>query len=296
MKINNTIGIAVLLIITSSCFRLDSFLFNPSTEIEAYLFDDYTGETEIILTDRYQVETKDIYLFSIPSENGNLIWGTYVGDTSTIAEDTVIVYCHGRANHMDFYWPRVKLLSHIKAPQHYGVLTFDYQGYGLSEGSPTEEALYADTRAMLQWLYDRGGATDRVVMYGFSMGTAPASKVMLDDFPSEDGWLVLEAPFASADVFVQDATLLSTPGSFVVDLTIDVAEHVTGLPQPFMWLHGYDDDYIPLEGHGDLVYEQSISTYKHAALVKGAGHSDVPQVMQYEVYLYLLQQFLEGQL
>lgn len=296
MQIKTKAGLLVLAVIVSGCFRLDSFLFNPSTDIEAYLFDDYEGETEIVLSDRYRVESEDIHLFSIPSDNGNLIWGTYVGDTSTIDQDTVIVYCHGRANHMDFYWPRVKLLSHIKAPQQYGVLTFDYQGYGRSEGTASEEALYADTRAMLQWLFAQGGSTDRVVMYGFSLGTAPATKVMLENFPADDGWLVLEAPFASADVFVQDATLLSTPGSFVVDLSIDVAEHVAQLTQPLMWLHGFDDAYIPLEGHGDLVFAQSASTYKHAALVKGAGHSDVPQVMQYEVYLYLLEQFLEGQL
>lgn len=285
----------LLPLLLAGCFRLDGFLFNPSTDIEGYQFDDFTGAVEIEVGERYRVETEDIHLFQTPSGNGNNLWATYVGDTSTIPEDTIIIYCHGNAGHMDFYWPRVKLLSHILAPQHYGVLTFDYQGYGLSEGEPSEENLYADLRAMLEWLYDRGATPDRVVLYGFSLGSAPASKVLLD-FPEEEGWLILEAPFASADVFVQDATLLSTPGSFVVDLEINVAEHVSSLQQPYLWLHGYDDDYIPLEGHGDLVFEQSASTYKHAALVRGADHSNVPQVMQYEVYLYLIEQFLRGQL
>ncbi len=281
--------------VLAGCFRLDGFLFNPSTDIEGYQFDDFTGEVEIVVGERYRVETEDIYLFQTPSQNGNNIWGTYVGDTSTIGEDTIIIYCHGNAGHMDYYWPRVKLLSHIRAPQHYGVLTFDYQGYGLSEGEPSEDNLYADLRTMLQWLQDRGATKDQVVLYGFSLGSAPASKVLLD-FAPDDGWLILEAPFASADVFVQDATLLSTPAPFVVDLEIDVAEHVSKLQQPYLWLHGYDDDYIPLEGHGDLIFEQSASTYKHAALVRGANHSNVPQVMQYEVYLYLIEQFLRGQL
>lgn len=287
-------GVAILIAL-SGCFRLDGFLFNPSTDIEAYLFDDFSGETEIVVGEEYRVESADIHLFSLASENGNTIWGTYVGDTTTIASDTVIVYCHGNAGHMDFYWPRVKLLSHVKAPQHYGILTFDYQGYGLSEGTPSEEALYADTRTMLDWLYNRGGSPDRVVLYGFSMGTAPASKTLLS-FPEGTGWLILEAPFASADVFVQQATLLATPGSFVVDLTIDVAEHVAQLEQPFLWFHGYDDDYIPLEGHGDLVFASSSSSYKKAVLVEGAGHGDLPAVLQYEPYLELMQQFLIGQL
>lgn len=277
------------------CLQLDGFLFNPDTSITAYQLDDFEGETEIAVGDDYRIETENIHQFSVLSSNGHRIYGVYIGDTQQIATDTVFLYCHGNAGHIDFYWPRAKLLSHVGGQHRYGVLLFDYQGYGLSEGEPSEEALYADTRAMLQWLRDRGATYTRIAMYGFSMGSAPATKV-LRDFPGDEGFLLLEAPFAAADVFVQDATLLSTPGAFLTTLTIDVAEHVAVLGQPFLWMHGLADDYIPVDSHGELVFEQSASAYKRAVLVKKAKHGDLPKVMQYPNYINTIAKFLQGKL
>lgn len=77
---------------------------------------------------------------------------------------------------MDFYWSRVQLLANTGGKNHYGVLMVDYRGYGLSEGKPTEEGLYADVDARLQWLKTSWLSNERLVMYGFSLGSAPATK------------------------------------------------------------------------------------------------------------------------
>ena len=47
-----------------------------------------------------------------------------------------------------FYWQRAKLLAHTcQEKNKYGVLMIDYRGYGLSEGKPTEDGMYADVDA-----------------------------------------------------------------------------------------------------------------------------------------------------
>ena len=48
---------------------------------------------------------------------------------------------------MDSYWQRTKLLANVGGTNNYGVMTFDYQGYGLSSGTPSEAGMYDDADA-----------------------------------------------------------------------------------------------------------------------------------------------------
>lgn len=47
-----------------------------------------------------------------------------------------------------------------------GVLLLAYRGYAGSDGSPSEEGLYLDARAALDWLSAHGVANERTVLYG----------------------------------------------------------------------------------------------------------------------------------
>ena len=72
---------------------------------------------------------------------------------------------------MDYYWQRAKLLANCGNA--FGVLMFDYRGYGLSEGSPTEEGLYEDVRAAYKWLIDQNVSAENIIAYGFSLAQLP---------------------------------------------------------------------------------------------------------------------------
>ena len=69
------------------------------------------------------------------------IHAVYLGNIADIATDTIILYCHGNRDHLDFYWPRIKLLANVGGKNRYGVLAMDYRGFGLSEGPATEEGM-----------------------------------------------------------------------------------------------------------------------------------------------------------
>ena len=271
----------ILSMLLFSCMRLDDNLYNPNTKIESYELDNYTGEQDFILDNSYDIPAGLIHQFTLFSQtpqesSATAIRAIYIGDKAKIGTDTVIMYCHGNKWHMDFYWQRAKLLAHVAGKNKYGVLMIDYRGYGLSEGKPSEEGLYADVGAALQWLKSNGLSNNRLVIYGFSMGTAPACELTAKPRSLAPGKLILEAPFASAEVMVRDASGLNMPGSFFTNLKIDNANEIKTVQQPFCWLHGSSDNFLSSKTHGEAVYKNYNGSYKEAHKIDGAGHSDVP--------------------
>lgn len=297
MKSRYFVLLVFLSLFFTACFRLDSFLYEPEA-VDAYLLDQYTGPQEMKDELAFiRVPDSLIYQFSIPSANGNQIYGIYIGNRDEMNQDTVILYCHGNSRNNENYWPRSKLLWYAmqKHGIHGGVLLFDYQGFGASEGEAHEESLYEDTYAMYQWLLDGGADPGKMIIYGYSLGSAPATRLCYehkDGFDMEVAKLILESPFASAEVFVQDATLLAIPGSFMVNLQINNAEEIKEVTQPFLWIHGIDDHYIPMKTHGQVVYDNYQGDKKESLLVPGARHSDVPAVYGIEKYADFIAEFI----
>ena len=177
----NLVYTSVLLIL-SSCLRLDSNLYNNDNTISEYQLDDYEGRYEFDLDESYKIEDSLIHIFTLNSQSEDEdspteIYAIYVGEIDKIKSDTVIMYFHGTADHMDFYWNRQKLLAHLGGKHNYGVLMIDYRGYGLSDGTPTEEGMYADGKAALDWLKSNELTSERLIIYGFSLGTAAATEL-----------------------------------------------------------------------------------------------------------------------
>jgi pimeloyl-ACP methyl ester carboxylesterase len=276
----------------ASCLDLDPLLFNPNTDITEYKLDDFTGEQEIKV-DAYQVADSLTTIFTLEvGENKEKIYAVYIGNIDSIQTDTVFLYLHGNAGHIDYYWPRAKLLANVHGQNNHGVLIIDYRGYGLSEGTPSEENLYEDSRAAVSWLVDKGLTSERFLMYGFSLGSAPALELTANGAAILPNKLLLESPFASAEVMVQDGSGLALPGSFFTNLKIDNAEEIKKINQPLYWVHGIDDDFLALETHGEVVYGNYKSRAKVAYRIPGANHSDVPKVMGYEAYIKSIEDFI----
>jgi len=280
-----------------ACLRLDSQFFNVQ-ELTTYELDNYTGERELPeLPDAYDVDAENVHLFSLKSDdNGDVqtVYAIYLGDTTRIATDTVIVYCHGNKHHMDFYWNRAKLMAHVGGVHRYGVLMMDYRGYGMSTGTTTESGLTTDVNTCMQWLKDHGLTGDRTVLYGYSLGSAPATTLAADPQALRASKLILEAPFASAEVMVQDAALAALPASYFTDIRVDNAEKIQYVDQPFCWIHGINDDFLKIDTHGEVVYNHYQGTYSEAHRIPEAVHNNVPAVMGYEEYVRVVGEFVRG--
>jgi hypothetical protein len=277
-------------LILSACLKLDSNLYNVSDKITEYKLDGYDGEQDFILGKDYEIPAALINLFTLHSKTEDesaekTIHAIYIGNIARIATDTVILYCHGNKWHMDFYWQRAKLLAHVNGKNRYGVLMFDYRGYGLSEGEPTENGMYADTRACISWLKSHGLKDERLIIYGFSMGSAPACELSAHPGDLKPDKIILEAPFASSDVMVADASQLNMPAAYFTELKIDNAEEIKNVAQPFLWLHGTNDNFLNYKTHGEVVFGNHGGTFRESALVEGADHGEVPEKMGFENYL-----------
>ena len=260
MKSKVLITLITILFISMGCRkRLDSFLFNNDNSISEYKLDNFGGELSLDLPNEYYIPESEIhqFTFSIEDEGEMLnISAIFVGDINAISTDTVILYCHGNKDHMDHYWPRQKLLSYVGNQGRFGVLMFDYPGFGLSEGEPTEDNMYAATDGALNWLKEKGLENDRLIVYGYSLGSAATCKSAGDkSFALQPNKIVLEAPFASSAVMVQDASLINMPSSYMVDIKIDNAEQIKQCNVPLYWMHGIDDDFLSFTSHGQLVYK-----------------------------------------
>lgn len=289
--------ITALLSLSLACRkRLDGFLFNPS-QIESYQLDAYQGELTLDLNGQYNVPDSMIHQlqWDVELEEGNSkMSAIYVGDINSIATDTVILYCHGNKDHMDFYWPRQKLYANTGGLGRYGVLMFDYPSFGLSEGKASEANMYRTTSRAIQWLKDQGLQNERFVIFGFSLGSAAACEVAAhpSEYALAPSKLILEAPFASAEVMIQDAALLSMPGSFLVDLKIDNATEIKKINIPLLWIHGEDDSFLTVKSHGQPVYDNKTNGYKEAYLVPGGEHETTPFVAGYQNYIDKLAAFM----
>lgn len=299
--------------VITSCARLDANLFNPS-KLESYALDDYQGEVDFVLAESYQIDSTMIHRISgeiSSTADGETVdvQALFVGEPDRIGDEdyTIILYCHGNRDHMDFYWQRTKLLANVGSKNYYGILTLDYRGYGATAGIPSEAGLYADTAAAIEWLenkaQDNGNTmkSDNFIAYGFSMGTAAV--VELTAKPRSDliaSKIILEAPFASAEVMVQDNALLALPDSFFTNLKIDNAEEIKKLGEvPLLWMHGKDDDFLEINSHGEVVFKNhpgTDGTNKHAFRVDGANHSDIPMKLgnyEFTSYTDAIFQFIE---
>lgn len=296
-SIFTNISIFSFLFFASSCLRLDANLYNSDNTIKEYYLDNYAGEVDFKLDETYTIPDSLIHLFSLNSKTASEkesteIKAIYIGSISKIKTDTVIVYCHGNRDHIDFYWQRAKLLANVGGKNHYGVLMMDYRGYGLSKGLATEEGLYADVDACLQWLQANGLDNKRLIMYGFSLGSAPATELTANSRTLVPSKLILEAPFASAAVMVQDGSKMAMPAEYFTDLKIDNAEEIKKVNQPFMWIHGTKDDFLSIETHGEVVYKNYKGVYSEAHRVNDAGHGSVPNTMGIDTYKKTLLNFI----
>ncbi len=219
------------------------------------------------------------------NSQGKKIYGYFVKSTGPYAGWTVL-YCHGNRDHLQFYWDRVEYL--YKAG--FNVFIFDYQGFGMSEGEPSESALYADGQTALAYIRSRPDVSDsNIVFYGFSLGNVVSIDLAANHFTPRA--LIAEAPFASAQSLVTSGTLLDIPRQYVMRGDYNNAEKIKRVQAKLLVLHGENDKFIDIEKNGKVIYDNARNP-KRFVRVPGADHSEIPQKLGEQNYIKLLQEFI----
>ncbi|VDK45678.1 unnamed protein product [Anisakis simplex] len=164
------------------------------------------------------------------------------------------------------------------------VFSYDYSGYGCSGGKPSEKNLYADIAAALAALKSRYQMpSDRVILYGQSIGTVPS--VDLASVEDAVAALILHSPLMSG----MRVAFPGTQRTWCCDAFPSI-EKIPRVRCPTLVIHGTDDEVIDFS-HGVSIYEQCPSSVE-PLWVAGAGHNDVEL---HAAYLDRLRGFIENE-
>ena len=119
----------------------------------------------------------------------------------------------------------------------------EYRGFGGLDGVPTEASVTADARHGYNYLRRQGVPAERLIIYGWSLGSAIAVN-MASDVPS--GAVILEGAPASL-VAIGERQYPWMPIRFVMRNTFESILKVRNIHAPILFLHSPDDEVIPIE-------------------------------------------------
>jgi pimeloyl-ACP methyl ester carboxylesterase len=159
-------------------------------------------------------------------------------------------------------------LARALASQGFGVLLFDYRGYGENPGRPSEEGLARDVRAARQFLIDEGVPGNRLLYYGESLGAAVVAELATEHPPAG---LVLRSPFTDLASVGQIHYPLVPVRALLKD-RFPVAEYLARVAVPITVVYGTEDSIVPPEESRRSVTAARGPT--RLVAVEGADHND----------------------
>jgi fermentation-respiration switch protein FrsA (DUF1100 family) len=179
----------------------------------------------------------------------------------------VLVYFHGNGVAMgDVLW-----MAREFAQRGLGVVLAEYRGYGLSADathSPSEAGLYEDAEAVLAALASEGIESERIALFGESLGTGVAVEMAARGHGSS---LVLVTPYTSIpDVASRFA--FGLPVRVLMRERFDSLAKAPRVAMPALLLHGTDDGVVPY-----VMGTKLAAALPHAQLitVQGGHHNDL---------------------
>lgn len=152
------------------------------------------------------------------------------------------------------------------------VFGYDYSGYGLSSGKPSERNLYTNIEVAWNELKKRYNLqANQVILYGQSIGTVPtvdlASKY---DFAG----VILHSPLTSG----LRLAFPNTKRTWFFDAFPNI-DKVSKINSPVLVIHGTEDEVIDIS-HGQAIH--ALCKNPAAPLwVEGAGHNDIELFREY---------------
>lgn len=160
-------------------------------------------------------------------------------------------------------------LGKALATEGLSLLLVEYRGYGDSKpGEPSEEGLYLDAEASLDWLESQGVGPDKIILWGTSLGTGVAAEMARRKRGSA---LVLVTPYTSIPAIAGD--FISNPiAELLVQDHFNTLEKAQDILVPTLIIHGDSDEVVPF-----WMGERLSGAIPGAALlrVNGGKHGDL---------------------
>ena len=164
-----------------------------------------------------------------------------------------------------------------------GLVALSFRGYAGSTGSPSEQGLLLDAAAAYAFTKPRYAA-DRIVVWGFSLGTGVAVAVA-SEHPI--GKLILEAPYTST-VDVAASLLPIVPVGLLMRDQFHSDRRIGEVKVPLLIMHGENDPAIPIR-FGERLFGMA-NAPKRFIRFPGGGHENLDDFGAIET----ARQFIDG--
>lgn len=157
----------------------------------------------------------------------------------------------------------------------FGVIAYDYPGYGLSPGTSTEETTEQAIKSVWDHALASGIPPTSIVIVGRSIGSGPS--IWLTSSVKPAG-LILISPLKSAFTTAIPLPFAIFPGDRFPNLN-----RIKTIETPLLVIHGENDRVIPIS-HGRALHENSPATRKSFIGIPNAGHNDLFDVATEEIF------------
>ena len=174
-----------------------------------------------------------------------------------------ILYSHGNAEDLGDIQFVLEDLRNLG----FAVFSYDYRGYGTSQGKPTETTTYKDIDAAYNYLTQKLGINPKkIILYGRSVGSGPSV-----DLASRKpvGGLILENTFVST--FRVATRIPIVP----FDKFNNIAK-IKKVRSPILIMYGKADRVIPF-WHGEKLFAAA-NNPKQVLVIENGGHDDFREV------------------
>lgn len=190
-----------------------------------------------------------------------------------LSAKNVILYLHGNGLHRGIRH-RINMYKRLQneMPDHH-IITFDYRGFGDTEGWPSEKILTEDAMILFNWVKDHVSTKTKITMWGHSLGSSIstiATAKMIDlckenqQTCRKPDYLILEGTFTNLRIAASEsplAVLLFPRQLFTyvldnvlerLDLHLNTELHFKKIDIPVLILHADDDDIISVHHGRDM--------------------------------------------
>jgi len=185
--------------------------------------------------------------------DGNILTGWFIKPKSDTAKITAtVLFLHGNGGNIGYQFAPLALL----AQKGFQGLVFDYEGYGRSEGSPSQEKVLDDAIKALGYILNRNDVKNtKLILFGQSLGGHLAcvlggkmpelypGKNLVDAFVIEgafSGHKDIAAYYSRKDYFVPDFI-----ARLIIPSKYNAIDYIDKIPVPKLIIHSTEDNICP---------------------------------------------------